>query len=94
MSTAKVPQGETLLDAADFAAILSTTLAMATEASLSVGVRNRPGDNIRPAGLLIFIEGLRATTDGRLIADELPPQSIEGHANGPADTAIVGGQNA
>lgn len=68
------------LTAADFADILSTTLAMAAEAGLSVGVRNRPGDNARPAGLLIFIEGLRATTDGRLITNELPPQNVKGDA--------------
>lgn len=93
MSTAKVPQGETPLDAADFAAILSTTLAMAAEAGLSVGVRNRPGDNARPAGLLIFIEGLRATTDGRLIANELPPKGVEGNPDGGASAAVMEGQS-
>lgn len=56
------------LDAADFAAILSTTLAMATEAGLSVGVRNRDETGGRAAGLLIFIEGLSVTDDGRLTA--------------------------
>lgn len=93
MSTAKVPQRETPLDAADFAAILSTTLAMAAEAGLSVGVRNRPADNARAAGLLIFIEGL-GVNGGRIVAHELAPQGIEGHADGGADTAIVGGQDA
>lgn len=91
MSTAKVPQEERI-NAADFAAILSTTLAMATEAGLSVGVRNRAAAG-RPAGLLIFIEGLNTTADGRLIASELAPQSIEGHPDGGADTAIVPGHN-
>lgn len=93
MSTANVPQ-EGKLNAADFAAILSTTLAMAAEAGLSVGVRNRPGDGGRPAGLLIFIAGLSATDDGRLTTGVLAPEGIEGHADGPADTAVVGGKDA
>lgn len=93
MSTAKVPQGETPLEAADFADILSTTLAMAAEAGLSVGVRNRPGDNARPAGLLIFIEGLRATADGRLIAGELPPKGVEGHPDSGGNATVMEGQN-
>lgn len=92
MSTAKVPQEERI-NAADFAAILSTTLAMADEAGLSVGVRNRPPTGDRPAGLLIFIEGLSATADGRLIAKELVPQVIEGHTEGGANAAIVDGQS-
>ena len=81
------------LTAADFADILSTTLAMATEAGLSVGVRSRAATSDRPAGLLIFIEGLSATADGRLIAKELIPQVIEGHAEGGANAAIVDGQS-
>lgn len=35
--------------------------------------------------------------DGRpylTTTNELPPQSIEGHPNGSADTAVVGGQDA
>lgn len=79
------------LDAADFAAILSTTLAMATEAGLSVGVKNRPASLGRPAGLLIFIEGLNATADGRLIAEPLVPQVIEGDPDRRADAAVVNG---
>lgn len=71
MSTAKVPQ-EAKLNAADFAAILSTTLAMADEAGLSVGVRNRAATGDRPAGLLIFIEGLNTTADGRLEEESTP----------------------
>ena len=58
------------LDATDFAAILSTTLAMATEANLSVGVRNRAATNTHSQGLLIFIEGLFVTEDGHLVALE------------------------
>lgn len=73
MSTAKVPQRETPLDAADFAAILSTTLAMAAEAGLSVGVRNRPADNARPAGLLLFIAGLSVDAQGRIVAAVTAP---------------------
>ena len=79
------------LDAADFAAILSTTLAMATEAGLSVGVRNRPASLGRAAGLLIFVEGLGVADDGRLIADALIPQVIEGDPDRRADAAVVNG---
>ena len=91
MSTAKIPQ-EGKINAADFAAILSTTLAMADEAGLSVGVRNRTATGDRPAGLLIFIEGLNTTDDGRLIAEMFIPQVIEGHTEGGANAAIVDGQ--
>lgn len=105
MSTAKVdspatvPQSEEApaLTAADFAAILSSTLAMAAEAGLAVGVRNRPADGSRPAGLLVFIEGLNATADGRLIPpapDVLAPKGIEGNPNGAGNTAIVPGKDA
>lgn len=71
-STAKVPQNEPTLTAADFADILSTTLAMATEARLAVGVRATPPTATRPAGLLIFVAGLTTTADGRLIALQEP----------------------
>ncbi len=68
------------LDAADFAAILSTTLAMATEAGLSVGVKNRPASLGRAAGLLIFVEGLRVADDGRLVDHADPPQRVDDRA--------------
>ena len=90
MSTAKVPQ-EGKINAADFAAILSTTLAMADEAGLSVGVRNRLPTGDRPAGLLIFIGGLSTTADGRLVADELVPEVIEGNANHAGNAPVVAG---
>lgn len=93
MSTAKVPQ-ETQLDAADFAAILSTTLAMAAEAGLGVGVRNRPAAGGSAAGLLIFIEGLSATPDGRLAADVLAPEGVQGDPDSRANAAVVSGQDA
>lgn len=71
-SPATVPQSEEqpALTAADFAAILTSTLAMAAEAGLSVGVRNRPAVDGRPAGLLIFVSALSATPDGRLFSQE------------------------
>lgn len=93
MSTAKSTANGAQIDAADFAAILSTTLAMAAEVGLSVGIRERPASDGRAAGLLIFIEGL-GVNGGRIVAHELAPQGIEGHADGGADTAIVGGQDA
>lgn len=72
MSTAKKPSAETAakdekLTPADFAAILTTTLALAAEAGLTVGVRNRPPKDGRPAGLLVYVSGL-AVYDGRLEA--------------------------
>lgn len=69
MSPAKVPQNEAIdetLLAADFADILAATLAMAPEAGLSVGVRNREADGNRPAGLLIYISGLQVDPAGRI----------------------------
>jgi len=62
-----------VLTAADFAAILSSTLAMAAEVGLAVGVRNRPAADGRAAGLLIFVAGLQVDGDVRLVApDNLP----------------------
>ena len=62
-----------VLTAADFAAILSSTLAMAAEVGLAVGVRNRPAADGRAAGLLIFVAGLQVDGDDRLVApDNLP----------------------
>lgn len=58
------------LSAADFAAILSTTLAMATEAGLSVGVRRSEATATRPTGLLVFVAGLSIDEEGRLISLE------------------------
>lgn len=64
MSTAKstAKEQEQELTAPDFADILATTLAMAAEAGLSVGVRNVE------AGLLIRVGGLAVDEDGRLVA--------------------------
>ena len=100
-STAKpVPQGEeaAALTAADFAAILSSTLALATEAGLAVGVRNRAAADGRPAGLLIFVEGLTAGNDGRLAAppalDVLTIERVEGHAENGANAAVLDSQGA
>ena len=69
-STAIVPQSEETpaLTADDFAAILSRTLALATEAGLTVGVRRADATPTRPAGLLLFIAGLTVDADGRLVA--------------------------
>lgn len=63
MSTAKSTAKEHELTAVDFADILSTTLALAAEAGLSVGVRNvADGD-----ALIIRVTGL-AVEDGRIVA--------------------------
>ena len=58
-----------VLTAADFADILATTLAMAAEAGLSVGVQNRPATDSRPAGLLLFVSGLSADRQGHISAE-------------------------
>lgn len=63
------------LDATDFAAILSTTLAMAEEAGIQVGVRNAPANERRPAGLIIYLSGVEADADGRLVA--IDPVALE-----------------
>ena len=52
------------LAAADFADILTTTLALAAEAGLSVGVQNRPATDVRPGGLLLFVSGLCVDAQG------------------------------
>ena len=54
------------LTAADFADILATTLALATEAGLSVGVQNRPATDVRPGGLLLFVSGLGVDAGGHI----------------------------
>lgn len=60
----------TQLIPADFAAILSTTLALAAEVGVQVGIRNAPEKEHRPAGILIYISGIEADADGRLGALE------------------------
>ena len=55
-----------VLTAADFADILATTLAMATEAGLSVGVQNRLATEFRPGGLLLFVSGLGVDAEGHI----------------------------
>ena len=60
------------LTAADFADILTTTLAMTAEAGLSVGVQNRPVTETRPAGLLLFISGLSVDAQGHKSLFRLP----------------------
>ena len=62
------------LTAADFADILATTLALATEAGLSVGVQNRPATDSRPGGLLVFVSGLSADAQGHIAATDAAPQ--------------------
>lgn len=59
------------LTPADFAAILSTTLAMAGEAGLIVGVRNADANAKRPDGLMIYIAGLRTDGEGAVFAPEV-----------------------
>ena len=62
------------LTAADFADILATTLALATEAGLSVGVQNRPATDVRPGGLLVFVSGLTADAQGHIAATPAPQE--------------------
>ena len=65
------------LTAADFADILATTLALATEAGLSVGVQNRPATDVRPGGLLVFVSGLTADAQGHIAATPAPPEEAQ-----------------
>lgn len=59
------------LDRAEFAAILSTTLAMAAEAGIQVGIRNAPANERRPAGLMVYLSGVAVDDEGRLIAPDM-----------------------
>ena len=65
------------LTAADFADILATTLAMAAEVGLSIGVQNRPATDARPSGLLLFISGLGVDALGHITAATPAPQEEE-----------------
>jgi hypothetical protein len=59
------------LTAADFAAILSSTLALAAEAGLMIGVRNAAANEKRPDGLMIYIAGLHTDGNGAILAVEV-----------------------
>lgn len=73
MSTAKHDEDDYVIGAADFAAILSSTLELAREAGLTVGVRTSAATEARPAGLLIFIPGLGLDAAGSITAQEIQP---------------------
>lgn len=63
ISPAKVSEE---LTAEDFAAILATTLALAEEVHIRIGVRNVPPTPLRGEGLMIFIPGLFVDGAGRI----------------------------
>ena len=65
------------LTAADFADILATTLALAAEAGLSVGVQTRPATDVRPGGLLVFVSGLSADGQGHIAATPAPQEETQ-----------------
>ena len=65
------------LTAADFADILATTLALAAEAGLSVGVQNRPASDVRPGGLLVFVSGVSADAQGHIAATPAPQEEAQ-----------------
>lgn len=54
------------IDMSDFADILATTLALAADTDIRVGIRNAPANDRRPAGLLIYISNLAVDIDGRI----------------------------
>lgn len=68
------------LTAADFAAILSSTLALAEEAGLVVGVRNADANAKRPDGLMVYIAGLRTDGAGGVFAPDAAPTPTEAAA--------------
>ena len=68
MTTVTDTQEIPALTAADFADILSSTLALATEAGLTIGVRAAQATPTRPAGLLLFVAGLTVGEDGQIVA--------------------------
>lgn len=69
-------EGDPRLTPADFAAILATTLAMATEAGVTIGVRATEANDRRPAGLLLFVSGLTVDPSGQLAVLE-PAQAMQ-----------------
>jgi hypothetical protein len=56
------------LTPADFADILTSSLALAAEAGLTVGIRNATANEKRPEGLLIYVSGLRTDGTGAILA--------------------------
>lgn len=56
------------LTVADFADILSSTLAIASEVGLIVGVRDAAANEKRPDGLMIYVAGLRMNGEGSIVA--------------------------
>ena len=62
------------LTAADFADILTTTLALAAEAGFSVGVQNRTANDGKPGGLPVFVSCLTGDAQCDIAATPAPQE--------------------
>lgn len=83
------------LPVSDLLNILQGILRDLQEAGLPVSAVNLPVSDGRPLRVAVLMDHVIFDTGKFIPAPAmLPPQGIEGHANGGADTAIVGGQDA
>ena len=83
------------LPVSDLLNILQGILRDLQEAGLPVSAVQLPVSDGRPLRVAVLMDHVIFDT-GKFIPapDMLPPQGIEGNPNGPADTAIVGRQDA
>lgn len=83
------------LPVSDLLNILQGILRDLQEAGLPVSAVNLPVSDGRPLRVAVLMDHVIFDT-GKFFpaANMLPPKSIEGNPNGPADTAIVGRQDA
>ena len=83
------------LPVSDLLNILQGILRDLQEAGLPVSAVQLPVSDGRPLRVAVLMDHVIFDTGKFIPAPGVfPPQSIEGHANGPADTAIVGSQDA
>ena len=78
----------------DLLNILQGILRDLQEAGLPVSAVNLPVSDGRPPRVAVLMDGVVFDTGKLAVVNELPPQGIEGNPNGPADTAVVVGQDA
>ena len=83
------------LPVSDLLNILQGILRDLQETGLPVSAVQLPVSDGRPPRVAVLMDHVIFDT-GKLIPapDILPPQSIEGNPNGPADTAVMGSQDA
>ena len=83
------------LPVSDLLNILQGILRDLQEAGLPVSAVNLPVSDGRPLRVAVLMDHVIFDTGKFIPAPGVfPPQSIEGHANGSADTAVVVGKDA